>query len=290
MEVAQRERNLKNKLSREILSCSLDKDDLRALCSILRERSAAAAEIEYQANRDNVEEEKLEQFRTTLNQAFDPRITIVGRNDEELFGTIEEVFDTPNFPEKVKSLYVSNETALRALHNYYPRNSFELLLDFSRPELFNLSLAPSASTPNNSRFVVQGLESTWANGVFHEVVNFIDQRSNSRKFIHKHSVFDVVQILVAFPIAFWICYRVSSWVESAFEDINRFMEVAAYVYVFIIILLGYRVLFDYARWVWPLVEYESRFERASRHRKVFGAVVISIAAMLVYDLFALVLS
>ena len=84
---------------------------------------------------------------------------------QELYGGIDEIFNSPNFPDQIKSIYVNSEIPLRQCYNYYPRNSLELFLDFSKLGLFNLSLLPSQETPNASNLAVQCYDSTWVHGV-----------------------------------------------------------------------------------------------------------------------------
>ena len=56
-------------------------------------------------------------------------------NGKELYGTISEVFDSVNFPENVKSLYINSEIRLKARYNYTPKNHFKLFIDFSKRSL-----------------------------------------------------------------------------------------------------------------------------------------------------------
>src|SRR3989304_2843728 len=151
---------VRNRLSRKIASCSLDRDELHKLCQILQERSSAAGDIEVM----------------NLKQGELPH--------EEMYGSISEVFDSPNFPDQVSTFYINSETILRAIHNWYPRNSFELFLDFRKPELFDFSLMPSQPTPNASNFSVQGYDVTWTNGVFSEVIKCLDRHPSTLSWLH----------------------------------------------------------------------------------------------------------
>ncbi len=106
-----------------VSSLSLDKDDLRRFCDILQERANAAAEIEVVLFQKN--EQTDEQFKAnkqTIGDSFKLNITISGKDGEELWGSIEDVFESANYPEQVKSLYVDSESTLRYVHNFYPHN------------------------------------------------------------------------------------------------------------------------------------------------------------------------
>ena len=173
MEKNKKERLIKNKLSVPIKSLSLDKDELRKLCNILQERSESAAEIERsEYPKNEADPKKYEKDIGLLKEAFKIKVTIVGSDGKQLYGYIDEVFDSPNFPDNVKSFHVNSEAILRTVYNWYPKNSFDLFLDFSKPTVFNFNLMPSYETPNQSILNVHGYDATWPNGVFQEINEF----------------------------------------------------------------------------------------------------------------------
>jgi len=276
--------SIKNRLSQIITSLSLDKEELEKICVILQERAKTAAEIEISNFQKNQQiKEKIEENKKLLYKAFDLKITITGTNGTELYGSIKDVFGSPNFPETVKSFYVNSETLLKALYNWYPRNSFDLLLDFSKPKVFDFSFMPSSSTPNNSIFRVQGYDTTWTNGVFSEIITFINQKGTPFSKVHKHSIYDILLVFLGFPLSFWACYKSSGLLERVFQGTNSFIKNAAYFYVFLAMLWVFRILFHYLRWVCPLVEFRTNRNRVIFHRWVLGSLLIAIIGMFIYD-------
>ncbi len=131
-----------------------------------------------------------------MRLGFELKVAVRGADDETVYGTIPSVFNSPRFPDKVKNLFIDSELDLRNLYNWSPRNSFELLLDFTKPDLFNLSLSASVSTPNASNILVTGLNSDWVSGVFRKVTDFIKERKTRRRFLHKHSVYDLLLFML----------------------------------------------------------------------------------------------
>ena len=220
---------------------------------MLEERSAAAAEIEVtHLPKGNHTDEEFEKAKKDLREAFRLKVTVTGTDGEELFGPINEVLNSTNFPDNLKSVYLNSSMPLRALYNYFPRNFLEVFLDFSKPSLFDWNLLPSQETPNASNFIVQGYDATWANGVYNEIDRFLKKRRSKLGFLHKHTVYDLLLWVAGFPFSFWVAYKTSDLVEGAFGNISPFVESAAYFYIFVLALLGIRFLFHYARWIWPL--------------------------------------
>jgi len=277
--------NLKNRLRTEISSFSLDKDDMRKFCDLLQERSSSAAEIEVtKFNRGDMDEEKYQEAIKLLRECFDLRVTVTGVNGEELYGTIDEVFDSVNFSDNVKSLYVNNDSVLRAVHNYYPLNSFQVFLDFSKPKIFDFSFMPNQGTPNESNYEVQGYDATWVNGVFSEITKFIKQRSSTLSIVHSHSIYDLLLWFLGFPFAFWACLKMSTYIEYVSTKTNIFVESALYFYCFVAVLFIFRVLFHYLRWICPLVEYKPKDSNINTHRTVLGMLLVGIIGTFITDI------
>lgn len=276
--------SVKNRLKSKIKSLSLNKEEIENFCKKLQERASAAAEIEVQKfSQGERSKEEFNKALQTLRDGFELKLTVAGTNGEELYGSITEVFESVNFPEQVKSLYVNSEHVLIALHNYHPLNSFEIFIDFSKPSIFDFSLMPSQGTPNESNYEVRGYDATWVNGVFSEITKFINQRSSKLSIVHSHSVYDFLLWFIGFPIAFWACFKLSDLIESQGSGFNSFVVSAIYFYSFIATLFLFRILFHYLRWVCPLVEYKVGGNKILVHRAFLAILATGILINLLTD-------
>ena len=278
------EHNITNRASLIGISCSFDKDNLRRFLQILQERLNAAAELEVskfeQGDQTKTEYEATKQL---LRDGFMVRPTVTGKNGQELYGAINDVFESANFPEEVRSIYVNSELWLKSRHNYVPHNSVELFFDFSRPEIFDFSFMPSQKTPNETNIRVRGADSTWVNGIFHEADAFIKEHRAQAPWLHKHSIYDILLFIFGYPVGFWACFKVSSLLPQA-EGSMLFLVAAIYVYVFFITLVFIRTLFHYARWVFPLTEYVHPRSKLIRHRTILGVLILTLVCGVVYDI------
>lgn len=277
---------LTRELSQPIAACLFSKSDLKNFCEILEEWCSKALDEEIKHYSPlNRTPEQFSADIAALKSGFELKVTVQGVDDERIYGTIPDVFNSPRFPDRVKTLYINSESDLRNLYNWFPRNRFEMLLDFTKPELFNLSLSPSISTPNASNILVSGLDSTWVSGVYGEIANFIEKNRTRRKFFHRHSIYDLLLFLLGIPFAFWMAYKLSRLINSIFGGFSVFVQNGAYVCLFFLMLHLFKALFDYARWVFPIVEYKSTTDTAHKHRFILGGLIIAIFGNFLYDLF-----
>lgn len=89
---------------------------------------------------DNKSEEDFSIEMASLKaKAFRITVTIGGRDGESLFGDDVGVFSSPNIPEHISYIYLTNVVAFRGVANQNPINQFELNLDFSKPPLLDSS-------------------------------------------------------------------------------------------------------------------------------------------------------
>ena len=279
------------KLTRKINSFAVGKEELKRLYLILQERSNAAGDLEianYKQEKQTDEEYAANKLR--IKESTRLKLTITSNDGKELYGNIEDVFESVAFPEQIKSVYVNSELLLKTHYNYTPRNSFELLLDFSKPDLFDLSFMPSSATPNNSNIKVQGRDTTWVHGVFSEFNDFVSKYPSKMAWLHKNSVYDLILWLAGFPAGFWLTYSFSEFINKIFGSFSVFVQNAAYVYLFLFSLVLLRLIFHYSRWIWPLIEYQGSKNTALKHKVFITAILFGLLIDFIHDILNFILS
>jgi hypothetical protein len=280
----------RTELLKEIKSLSIDKSELKRILDFLQVKATEASKIEIDYIQNlNLPKEKLnvEKAVEDVTNCSLIKITIKGIKGEDLFGSIEEVFDDNIFPSRIKSVYVNSKVPYVSQFNYAPRNYLELFLDFTKPKIFDFSIQPSEKTPNNSFFKVEGYEATWVNGVFSELDRFFLNKPIT--FIHKSSAYDIIVWLIGIPFAFWFCNLLSRPIQNVFEK-KTFLSDAFFIYGFIVSLLAVRILFHYFRWVFPMVTFKNKNDKAARHQALLYAITVGMFGKFLYDLFKWVLN
>lgn len=228
--------------------------------------------------------EQLEQLDFQREQACQITITIFGRDGESLFGYGIEPFESPNIPDSIQSVYMTNSTAYHAITGRNPTNSFELLLDFSTPPLIDNNNPVSDPTPNTSMLTVQGDRDSWVASIQQLIMNLLEKRSNRRRLLHIAHIYDLGLLLLGLPSAIYLCWRLANFVEINLGSLNSFLAVAAYIYIVLFVLFIYRVFFGYTRWAFPTVELKENADKSRIHRKLWGWSILTLALSGLYDL------
>ena len=228
--------------------------------------------------------EHLQRIEVGREQAFRATVTITGKDGETLFGYGIEPFDSPNVPEPIESIYISNVSAYQNVFGRNPGNYFTLNFDFSTPPLVDNNNPVSSPTPNFSTFTVEGDRDAWVAPVQQAVTDILSRKSNGRAFMHAAFVYDIGLALLGLPAAIYLCWRLGEIVQANLGIYSPFLAAAAYIYVFFLVANIYRVLFGYTKWAFPTVELIDNEGQSKKHRKFWFGIMLSIVASAIYDL------
>ncbi len=244
-------------------------------------------EVALLLKQEPADQEHDEQLDVLRARSFRITVTITGKDGESLFGYGAESFDSPNIPEPIGSIYITNNTAYRTVLGQNPLNNFTLDLDFSTPPLIDNNNPVSSPTPNFSNLTVEGTRGAWVASIQQAVMGVLEKKSNSRSFLHFAFVYDIGLLLLGFPAAIYLCWRLADIIENKLGIFSPFISVAAYIYIFFLVITAYRILFGYTKWAFPIVELTNNENQSKFHRKFWYGIVISIFASAVYDLLSL---
>jgi hypothetical protein len=106
--------------------------------------------------------------------------------------------------------------------------------------------------------------------------------------LHRHSIYDFLVWGLGLPFGFWMSYRFSGILTKIVGGFSSFVLNGSYVYVFFASLVIFRLLFHYARWVWPLVEHKSSKNKAIKHQIVLGTITLGLLTTFIVDLIKII--
>ena len=144
---------------------------------------------------------------------------------------------------------------------------------------------PSYATPVNSTLEIFGENETWVSGVHKKVIESIKERGNVHGWLHVNNIYDLFLWFFIIPLDFRLLYFINHSLPEHFSKMSVFLKSAIYLYFFILTLNVFRIIFNYARWVFPYVELIPSIKKgAIVHRYVLGAIVVAIISAVIYDL------
>ena len=227
--------------------------------------------------------QQFEQRKRLIFDAFVISMSVAGSNDESSHGNNEAFLDDTNLPYQLKSVLFSNVTVPNAVLGVAPPCRVTLFLDLRRLPIFDLSRLPSLPTFNESNFEIQSDEENWFTAINTRLTDFFREKRTNVNWLHAAGMYDALLFFVGIPLAIWSTFIAGPFV-GRLEAKCGILTTAVYIYVFMISLMLFRVLFSYARALFPKAEIETDRSWPRIHRGVLATLVVGIIGKAVYDL------
>lgn len=218
-----------------------------------------------------------------LSNAYKITVTINGIDESSLYEDHEGIFDSPNLPSRIANIFMTNVTAFEGTTRMKPANSFQLNIDFSKPPLLDGNNLVSSPTPNFSHVTIEGTKDSWLATIADKVTGVVGPKKNRRRFLHAPFVYDFGLMVFGVPAGLYLCWKSSGFVYESFSSMHGVVTAAAYIYLFFLALWGYRIMFGYAKWAFPIVELEEEKSASAQHRIFWLAIVLGVLGNFAYD-------
>lgn len=208
-----------------------------------------------------------------LDDAFRLTITVKGLRDQQLYGEAVDIFDDPNLPRPIKSIYFTNATSFkRNANGNNPENSISVFLDFSKPALFDPSPLVSEATLNGGNVTVRAADITFYSAVQKVVEKNLTAHKTWYGAIHRNFAYDIGMWFIALPVALYFsAYYMDQIIPSG--DKFELFRWPLFIYFVGLGVIFYRALTAYAKWAFPVNILKENTDRALRHRLALGGFV-----------------
>jgi hypothetical protein len=269
-----------------IFSVSVALQDVRRIFERLKQLVVQDGDLEISKlpqPTDLTEDQWLQRKKDIRQGAFRVTITLEGAGGDRLHGDDESIFSSPNIPNRISSVYMTNTTAFRWWTNTNPKKSFELYLDFSKPKLLDSETYVSAPTPNQSNMKIEADNQTWIASVSDAVFGVLDERKSSRSLLHRAFVYDIGLLALGIPFGLYLAWKSSAFIETKLGSINTLLSATAYVYVMLMAIWLYRILFGYTKWIFPSVELKESSSSSASHRAFWFTIIAGLVVNFVWE-------
>jgi hypothetical protein len=268
-----------------ITACRITREDLKRLYKLINERQAEYREkiVAIQSQQSQETPEAFAARRRRVYNAHVTSVTIEAKNGERLTGNNEQIFDAVTYWADVKSVFFSTQSVPQAVIGVVPQDRVALFLDFTQPPALDFSKLPTLPTQNESNFEIAAVDEAWFILTKTRLVEFFEQRRSGYNWIHDAGVYDILLMVFGLPLGVWGTVKVES-IIPAIDYVGAFPRVLIYCYSFLASLTMFRVMFSYARWVFPKVEIETQGRmNPLRHRAVWAVILGALVLPAFYD-------
>lgn len=242
--------------SKKLQSSKIDISDLKKLAREIIELNNVVSKNSIEKLDRNAFKsgEDYDKYKQSIEENYKISIFISGSRGEALLGQDETIFDKENIPDIITFVNINNSTSFENAFGRKPDNFLSIDFDFGKPKIFDYTVNPSRETINESKIEIYGANRTWAQGAFERILNILHDRQTKRAWFHKNNIYDFIIWFFIVPLIFVNFALFESSMGIRIQDTSIIIKVSFYVYAFFIQLFLFRLLFNYARWLWPYLE------------------------------------
>lgn len=265
-----------------IESCAVKINDFKTLYRKLSAQIEQAITIEIANARsryDNLPEEQLNRFIEDIRNSFKLSVQIFGAKGEFLSGDDNSIFDDENFPERLNKISFDSSISFKQRTGLEPINKIYVLFDFSKKTLFDFTFPIQKTSPPKSSRQIYGSDETWVRGVNDTIKDFVKDNKKRRGWLHAELTHILYIYAISIPASFWIVYKISEYLKGKVPSV---LSIGIYIYIFFMILIMFRIMHNYAKWIYPLYEFvpESGTKMGKHKRALYFIFFIFIPALL----------
>jgi len=273
--------------------CTLDITYLKKLYAILSKSAEEGGAIEIakvnkQPGQSDVD---FEAFKRNAKSLYRVTIQIFDSRGGYIYTESPEIFDEAKLPDSISKIILDNTQKFKATLQREPAHRVSVTFDFSKPDIFDFNSSPSFATPNNSNVEILCETETWGQGTYKNIVESLKERGNKHGWLHARNVYDIILWFVTAPLILRLLYKLSLVLQPKIGNASVFFKAGIYLYFFLILLYIYRIIFNYARWVFPNVELKTSLQKgAFTHRCILSAILFSVVTTYIIESIKLILS
>lgn len=275
-----------NRIFELIPNSTLDLFFFKKLYSVLKVSTEESAnqDIAKLVQSPDKTQEEFEGLKTYAKSLYKVVIHIYGSRGEYIFTENSNMFNDPSLPDKINRVIFENSTRFKTFTQREPVNQFRIVFDFTTPPIFDFNISPSLATPINSSIDIVGENAMWVSGTYKKIVELLENRKNKQGWLHRNNVWDLFLWIGIMPIIFRILFLLQKASPASMSNLSGVLKGAIYVYVFFFLLNLFRIVFSYARWVFPYLELNTPLRKTNLHRLLLGTIVVSIIGTMGYEL------
>ena len=182
-----------------IISLHLDLTSLKGLVEFVNEINVKAKKLEEDNIRENsgdlrlnVPHDEIENYVGKVLDNYLVSIEITEFNGNySVWYDPELILKEEKFPDNIRTIRISNAHKFLNRQDLYQFFKITINLDFSKTTLLDFLSNPSHATYNQSYIEIGGLDKDWVNSSLKIIKDYIENRKNSKSWIHKRNVYDI---------------------------------------------------------------------------------------------------
>lgn len=266
----------------QIRACCLKAEDLRRLYKILetRAREFASQAIGMLRQLSDQTDEQFKQVKENATSLLKLVVIVNASTGDWVSSSTDEALSDASLPDSIASIVYDSGFLFRGQMKIEPQNSFKVIIDFSRTQVLDLTNLWISPSSNTSSVLITGTNDTWVKAVHDDLRNFLDERATLRRWLYSRYTYDILVWTIGIPTSLAFVYHIDKWTKLTANSPGA-VRIPLYVALFLLGLLIFRFLFNYAKWAFPKIESPSVRGWPVLHRSLLTIIWTSVVSILV---------
>ena len=210
-----------------------------------------------------------------VRQLYAVTLMARGSNGEQVLTLDPRVLEPGILPKPLRSIEFEIGLNYRLLtRGTEAPNRARVVLDFSRPPIFEFSNPSGQPTPNASVISVYGSDSIWVSGVYEKLTSTLREGRVRTGWLHSAYIYDALLFLVGFPLAFAGAATLTERIVPIPHDTPVSYRFVFLLFCILAALALFRLAFSFVRWLLPYVELASMPQPIHRRLRVLFATFV----------------
>jgi hypothetical protein len=265
----------------EIRSCSLRTEDLRRLYKILDARATefASQAVGMLRQLPDQTDEQFKQVKENATSLLRLVVIVNASTGDWISSSSDEALCDASLPASIANIVYDSGFLFRGQVKLEPQNYFKVVVDFSRTQILDLTNLWTSPSSNTSSVLITGTNDTWVKAVHDDLRNFFDERATLRGWLYSRYTYDVLVWTLGIPTSLALVYHIDKWTKLTANSPGA-VRVPLYVALFLLVLLIFRFLFNYAKWAFPKIESPTVRGLPVLHRSLLAVIWASVVSIL----------
>jgi len=263
-----------------LLICyKMEKRHIIELSIMLNKKAEEAIAIQ---SKNHPEFEKInEEQKSILSKA---NVAILTKNENIVTDTIAlGACEPKDLPDNIEMVQFRSSYSHQYHTNSLLDNYLDIQFDFKRTEIFDFSNPLFPLNPNQSRYYIQGNDSTWVGGVYADLMSFLEQKKSNISLLYLKNSYTIFLMLV-FPLLLFLTSKIVKWVAPYLPSYDHTVLMYGFhVYIFFLLLVGFRVLYNYSKWIFPPMELKDDLSKSKFHAFVVSTLFLGVLTSALWD-------
>ena len=129
-----------------------------------------------------------------------------------------------------------------------------------------------------------GENANWVRAAYSKIEEFLEPKRRKGMWLHHSGTYDLFLMTIGVLFLAWVMTWAVPKIDQLFGGYSQIYIYSGYVFSFLLALRFFMFMFNYARLIWPVMEYSENSATTVAHRFIWSTILLGVIAGIIKDL------